>query len=526
MSRENTVATCTFYVLLAAVSCYLVLFYSAADITRILAVVPDDAAYFFQIAENAASGEGFTFDRINETNGFQPLWLYILIPVYLIYRGTPETMFRVFMIFQTVLLAVSALIIYNVQSRLFPGRVVLACCILFLVFVFLPSVNGMESAVLVLMLSVLFALDWGRNAPAERNMLRGLGIGLIAGLVVLSRLDMIFLIAAILVFYAHGIVTVHGDRRARAEKLVAFIAGSALVVAPYLIYNRLHFGSVMPVSGALKSGFPAVSASLHTLSRFGVKDMAGIFLAFAYLGWFTVERPDKRSPGGRRFTVAMAVMSSYVVMHFLHTILFMRWAVFRWHFIPYSLFGVLVISEPLSRFFAGGGPAKRRVFYWVCIAVVVILGVLRTYGRYNQPPEGNWTVESYRAALWVRENTGTGDIFAMKDAGNFGYFSRRRTINLDGVVNNMEYQDALKEKGLKNYLERKQVRYLVQHAFWDEPRIISGDYETYPVRYTSRKYMVKSDEITLGREDEIYRSQPYYDGPHKTVFIIWQLSIQ
>ena len=42
----------------------------------------DDAFYYFEIARNSAQGFGLTFDRINLTNGFHPLWLGICIPVY------------------------------------------------------------------------------------------------------------------------------------------------------------------------------------------------------------------------------------------------------------------------------------------------------------------------------------------------------------------------------------------------------------------------------------------------------------
>ena len=42
----------------------------------------DDSFYYFEIARNFARGFGLTFDRINLTNGFHPLWLGICIPVY------------------------------------------------------------------------------------------------------------------------------------------------------------------------------------------------------------------------------------------------------------------------------------------------------------------------------------------------------------------------------------------------------------------------------------------------------------
>jgi hypothetical protein len=41
----------------------------------------DDAFYYLVIARNVAAGHGFTMDQISPTNGFQPLWLWLLVPV-------------------------------------------------------------------------------------------------------------------------------------------------------------------------------------------------------------------------------------------------------------------------------------------------------------------------------------------------------------------------------------------------------------------------------------------------------------
>src|SRR5215831_4777147 len=41
-------------------------------------VVNDDTFYYLEIAQRASFGEGFTFDGIHATNGFQPAWGFIL----------------------------------------------------------------------------------------------------------------------------------------------------------------------------------------------------------------------------------------------------------------------------------------------------------------------------------------------------------------------------------------------------------------------------------------------------------------
>ena len=45
-------------------------------------VVADDAFYYFTIARHLAAGHGATFDGLAPTNGFHPLWLLLLTPVF------------------------------------------------------------------------------------------------------------------------------------------------------------------------------------------------------------------------------------------------------------------------------------------------------------------------------------------------------------------------------------------------------------------------------------------------------------
>src|SRR3990172_12591562 len=42
----------------------------------------DDGFYYFQVAKNLAAGRGFTFDGLNLTNGFHPLWLFVITPLF------------------------------------------------------------------------------------------------------------------------------------------------------------------------------------------------------------------------------------------------------------------------------------------------------------------------------------------------------------------------------------------------------------------------------------------------------------
>ncbi len=42
----------------------------------------DDSFYYFKTAENITNGLGSTFDGISKTNGYHPLWMIIIIPLF------------------------------------------------------------------------------------------------------------------------------------------------------------------------------------------------------------------------------------------------------------------------------------------------------------------------------------------------------------------------------------------------------------------------------------------------------------
>ena len=46
----------------------------------------DDAFYYYKVAQNVLTGHGFTFDQINLTNGFHPLWMVICLGVFWLSR--------------------------------------------------------------------------------------------------------------------------------------------------------------------------------------------------------------------------------------------------------------------------------------------------------------------------------------------------------------------------------------------------------------------------------------------------------
>jgi len=526
LARHATWALLVAALVALVAGCWLV------DFERILRRTPDDTYYFFQIAENVAKGRGPTFDGIHLTSGFQPLWLLSLVPVFWVCPDSLETAVRMGLTMQAGALFLAGLLIVSVLSRTFSWNVVLGVVIVYTFSVFVVAVNGMETAIELLALAALFAFGFhakvflGDSSAVGKKWL----FGMLLGVVMLARLDTVFLGAAIMAFLTWPAMTIPGRRLRNLAGPFAVFAGASLVVLPYLLYNHLTFGKMGPISGTLKSSFPHPSPLLAwqaLRSWVGLPKMAILFaiLVFAvfYLVWYlAVARKDTEHRDARfYFHTSMAVMACSILLHALHTILFMKWAIWTWHFFPYFLFASLAIAAPLERWIA---TRLGRATYGWAAAFLVLAGVLGNFYRLTATgSEITWPIVSYRAALWAREHTSPSDVFALKDTGNFGFFSQRRVINLDGVVNTLEFQDVLNARRLRAYFQENHVKYLVLHSTVESnPGVFDQTYETDSATYRSNLYGTMSDPIALRRSGEVYRAT--YTFPVKDDFVIWDIS--
>src|SRR4030095_14795203 len=87
------------------------------------------------------------------------------------------------------------------------------------------------------------------------------------GLAILARLDNLFVAACLLGF---GVLHDQPQRLAPvAARALTAVCGAGLVLAPSLAQNAAQFGHLMPISGAIKSTFPAFDFDVDKLGAMG-----------------------------------------------------------------------------------------------------------------------------------------------------------------------------------------------------------------------------------------------------------------
>ncbi len=143
--------------------------------------------------------------------------------------------------------------------------------------------------------------------------------------------------------------------------------------------------------------------------------------------------------------------------------------------------------------------------------------------RFLQSREAtSFQVRARHAGTWARQHLAANDLIGMTDCGTFGYSRGDHVVNLDGVVNTLAYQRALRDSGLAEYLSAERVRYVAFHAVPDDSVARRDGRFRYAV--ASHLYGTRRGSLDLTRTQEVYRSAPYDEGNGvREAFVIWRL---
>jgi len=143
-----------------------------------------------------------------------------------------------------------------------------------------------------------------------------------------------------------------------------------------------------------------------------------------------------------------------------------------WYQSPAFVFWVLTLGFMVWTAGAALARASRRVELDALFrgAVVVLAFVLVSFSiaaAWRPSPPAPIYHARLRAATWISTNLPEDAVLAAWNAGQLGYFSGRTVINLDGLVNSVDYFRARRTGGFSmvEYLREHRVRYLVDYSF-------------------------------------------------------------
>ncbi len=221
----------------------------------------DDMYYYLKIAENILEGKGVSFDGINTTNGFHPLYLLMILPFVKIF------------LLNKLLASYSALILlmlFNIFTVIFIYRIVVlltknkdAALISAFIWLFNPCnifipMTGVEVALSSFFIGaslyayINFKIK-GNNDFSKIRIWHIVILGILLGLAILSRSDSIFIAIAIgldVIYNVFRKKNVFKNVGKSIGKIALLTLTTILTISPWIIWSRINTGLWVQGSGS------------------------------------------------------------------------------------------------------------------------------------------------------------------------------------------------------------------------------------------------------------------------------------
>jgi hypothetical protein len=487
----------------------------------------DDAFYYFQVARHISEGLGSTFDGINFSNGYHPLWMLVCIPVFSLARYDLILPLRLLVLVMAAFNAGTAVVLFRLLNRFIKIELAGMLAVLWafsLEFHRLTTKEGLETGINAFFIVLLWEKLTSLNKP-EGTTTRDLGevgfVGLIAALTILSRLDNVYLVIASAVWlWLRWWQPPNGNGSDLREKwlwrLKTGLAYNSVIVAvilPYLMWNKHFFGDFMPVSGQVKLWWGSLPNSVYGYRVTNLQELIAEMLSadnkvgpwalvvkklFQGASLISGFRPQDTIilPTVWKLTAVLAVLLMALV--WLERDFFFKTAA-RMGLLPFLL-GTLVQASYYKRF----GSVPQKAWYWIgemifimlCFGLVLML-LYRLLSRLklDWPQKAamavmllvmlwapvNLTVylfgelENGREqevhdytdrAIFLAETFEPGTVIGIPGSGSWAYFSPEMVIfNMDGLINSYAYLDAMREGRGAEFMAQSGVQYVIGNPY-------------------------------------------------------------
>ena len=441
--------------------CLLQAYWTRLDFTLLLDnFVSDDTFLYLQIVRNIVDHGMVSFDGIHTTTGFQPLWVILLVPLAAVVEDRVEFVRGVLLL--SVFLNLAAGLVLVRLAAMLGGRssgLIAACLWACYMLAARPAMIGMESPLLALMFSGFLMSLLLRNratAPAV--------VGLFA-----ARTDALLFAPLASVFQPR-------------HALLRTAALSLLLVSPYLAFNLVASGQLMPISGSVKMWWAGQDVLTVQDIAFRVvivgREIAHQVFPLRGLGVWTVLfavglaipvaiEATRLTDTVRRFFIALFALSA---LHVLACVVLLgRLGTDSTYFVPEYVVACLFLGVVL-------GKAKPRLVA-ASVAALLLFQMVQSHRYFAEPHPGLHRAR-YELALEIGRTLPPDAVIGSWNSGELGFFAPQTVVNLDGLVNDASYFNFLRDGGdVRDYLEEQGVEYIADYTGRDSSMPLDYDWD-------------------------------------------------
>jgi len=484
-----------------------VFFISVSADYWIKSILIDDAAYYPIIAWNIAHGNGPTVDGMTCTNGFHPLWGYLSILSQLIPASPLDGI--VFFKIQVILTVLFCVFIWDkllatVGINLYGRAVFILLMGAFYKWSIKVLYSGMETPLVLgfigLSLLLYFRIKMNDNY-SKKNLLL---LGLILSLTFLSRLDSIFFIFLIVVLIFSKL----------KNTKIFYLIIPFLLVIPYLVYNFIYFGNIIPVSGLRKRYSVFIDPEGTFIDAF-VYNIKSLYSSFTYIILSNLITYRFVSLLILLICALVAILIIFKGKEILHKtiknqllIILLLSTIF--HALYYLMFGVelhvnwhqylifITMYLFLSIYTSNAYNITKRTAGFIFIAIAI--ACISQFKVISIFPRPQFKVLQHMADF-VKQNM-ANERFYLGDTGYFILLTGTKTFAGNGLVGNQYTLKAVLEGRWKDICKKYKIKYLISK--------------------------VPAEKITSIQEDNniAYVSQIFNDNERKVAWVISKIDLQ
>jgi hypothetical protein len=368
-----------------------------------------DTYLYLSVARHSVGAPFFTSDGLYPTNGFHPLWQFLLAGLFRLpaLSAGPELQMLAVMGLCALLVTLGTALFSQAVYKV-SGSFALALFAAVPGFYFLliaplvrdynspwAYINGMETPLSVFLFGLFLHLAVEKEVFQRARVGQTLGLALLLALLVLARLDDIFFVLPVLgllAFYARS-------KKDLALKMIMPLGVLSLCIGGYLLYNAGYAGAAFPVSGMGKQEFSLTFAVRHLMRAFLPLELVQFNPRFSYLWaeesmralqmcvplaaafvWLAVVGRRARRVGWRDYFAArphlltISALFLYTAAKGLYNCFFVQfWGTGSWYF-PLSVMTTnLAAAAVLASWFRG---IQARVGRWVLNTAALLVVIL------------------------------------------------------------------------------------------------------------------------------------------------------
>ncbi|NHI92332.1 MAG: hypothetical protein EAX96_07495 [Candidatus Lokiarchaeota archaeon] len=437
---------------------------------------PDDVFYYWKIAQNLVIGNGFSFDGVTLTNGFQPLWLFIIAPFF-IFTNNAIVLARIFGVIQIIFSLISSIFVFKLTKSLTNNKT--TTYIASLIFWYSPqliliNLNGMETTLAIM--TVILSLYYFQSKMLKDFSYKNVAItGIFVGISILARLDGILLAASMFVYLIIFYKKVNQKNLMDyIKKNIAFIGIIVGIALPFFIISFFYFGTFLPNSAeTLMYGinYDLTTILYYILRVFWVQNYVVFILhLIPFLFYYLY-----KSQSFRKLVIKdLFVQISYLILMIIFYSIILYISRTR-YFVVISILFIILFADMTYNICNDAIDLMKRknlritqyqylkqtFILLLCSCSLIGSFFMLYFGTSKSLTVGNSAhLDAYSTAYWLKNNISADERIAGFNVGIIGYFSERTVINLDGVVNN-EMVQVYQNKSLMQYILDRNISYLV-----------------------------------------------------------------